>query len=386
MNITIIYHNGLAENSKAFYREFSRQGIKVSVIVPKKVKVEPVFAKDGLLSVSERDFESSFRLIPVDLINISRYNLGFHPLQLHKALKVAKPDIIQVLNEYTGIHVTQAIFSRNILFGRKTPVVAYAFENIRFKPLSFISKAFYSFILAYNRKYIDGVTGASTEAIENVKAFSSKIHTKLIFWGIDFNNFYPKDQNSSRKKIGLPENINLIGYFGRIIKEKGLEKLCQAVSKIPDCHLMLIGDGAYKDQLNRMIDSLQIKSRVHWYSCMSAGELVNYYNCLDVFVLPSQTTSVWKEQYGRVLVEAMACNIPIIGSTSGAIPEVLNGYPKHLIFKEDSVIGLINKIKKIAELKSLEKSDLNIFLNKFSIGNFVSKHIEFYEILLGDRK
>jgi len=51
--------------------------------------------------------------------------------------------------------------------------------------------------------------------------------------------------------------------------------------------------------------------------------VVKYMNCMDALALPSLTTPEWKEQYGRVIPEAMACGVPVVGSDSGAIPEVI---------------------------------------------------------------
>lgn len=94
-----------------------------------------------------------------------------------------------------------------------------------------------------------------------------------------------------------------------------------------------------------------MEDRVYFFNNIPQEELRSYYNSFDVFVLPSETISQWKEQYGRVLAEAMACHIPIIGSSSGAIPEVLSGYPKGLIFKEGDVSDLAEKIKEVENLR-----------------------------------
>lgn len=383
------------ESIKIFYREFSRQGVKVNVIVPKKIKLDSVYADKGFLMGANKDIEPSYNLIPIDLVNVYRYSLGFCIFQLFKAIKKTNPDIIYVLEEYTSFHTTQAIFCRNILYKRKVPILTYTFQNIQFKPslvrFSFkdlkgaIKKIIYPLIFKYNRKYVDGVIGVSTEAINNAKDFKRNVPTKRIFWGVDFSSFYPKERNRCRRKVSIPEDIKLVGYFGRIIEEKGLDKLSEAISKLEKHYLMLIGNGNYEQRLKRIIDSLGIKDKVYFYNTINNNKLVDYYNCLDVFVLPSQVTSSWKEQYGRVLVEAMACNIAVIGSSSGAIPEILNGYPKHLIFREGNVSDLVDKIKKIEKLKLTEDFNAQEFLTKFGVENFVSKHIEFYESLLKRR-
>ena len=78
----------------------------------------------------------------------------------------------------------------------------------------------------------------------------------------------------------------------------------------------------------------------------------------------------------------MSCQIPVVGSDSGAIPEVLNGYPKHLIFSEGNTDDLIDKLEKITDLKFPENFDVNNFLQNFSVENFVAEHIKFYKSLL----
>ena len=98
-----------------------------------------------------------------------------------------------------------------------------------------------------------------------------------------------------------------------------------------------------------------------------------------MFVLASKTTPGWKEQYGRVLVEAMACGLPVVGSSSGAIPEVLAGYPKGQIFEEENVQDLVFKIQMAYHLKFPEGFDLGNFLHKFDVENFVSEHLKFYK-------
>jgi glycosyltransferase involved in cell wall biosynthesis len=79
----------------------------------------------------------------------------------------------------------------------------------------------------------------------------------------------------------------------------------------------------------------------------------NLYAQADVLVLPSRGTPVWKEQYGRVLLEAMACKVPVIGSDSGAIPEVIGD--AGMIFKEDDANSLAHCFQRIIGNTALQK-------------------------------
>ncbi len=74
-------------------------------------------------------------------------------------------------------------------------------------------------------------------------------------------------------------------------------------------------------------------------------------NNLDVLVLPSRTTSVWKEQFGRVLTEAMACKVPVVGSSSGAIPEVIGD--AGLVYPEGDIRELAECLRLLMQSREL---------------------------------
>ena len=370
----------------------------MAVIAPSKVFVDKTDSISGFYQCDNACSQDGYRFFPVDLRKSNSYGEGFNFFQLFQAIRKIKPDIIHVFDEYSSVYLAQVILCRNILYGKKVPVVAYAFQNIPFKSPKFVfklsprffkrivRKILHPFLFALNKKYLNGVTGCSISALENIKMLGVKMPMRLIFWGVDFNIFCPKNRNLCKEKFKIPKKVKLIGYFGRIIKPKGLHNLIIAVSKVQDFNLMLVGNGHkgdnYENELNNLIHNLEIKNRVYRFDSVPKKDLVDYYNCLDFFVLPSQTINDWKEQYGRVLIEAMACHIPVIGSSSGAIPEVLGGYPKGLIFQEDSVDDLVDKINKIDDLEFPENFDIDRFLYKFSVENFVSEHIKFYKKLL----
>ena len=83
---------------------------------------------------------------------------------------------------------------------------------------------------------------------------------------------------------------------------------------------------------------MQIADRVRFLPWMPSAQTVDYYRSLDVLVLPSRSRSNWKEQFGRVLVDAMACGVPVIGSTCGEIPNVIGD--AGLIFPEGDAAAL----------------------------------------------
>ena len=150
--------------------------------------------------------------------------------------------------------------------------------------------------------------------------------------GIDVTQFYPPE----RPPVPAPF---VIGYAGRIAEEKGLRTLFGSVGQLPgEWELRLIGAGPLSAELQRIADAAGWAGRLRWLGFVPRHTLPDQYRQMHTLVLPSQTTPRWKEQFGRVLIEAMACGVPVVGSSSGAIPEVIGD--AGLVFPEGDAQAL----------------------------------------------
>jgi glycosyltransferase involved in cell wall biosynthesis len=122
----------------------------------------------------------------------------------------------------------------------------------------------------------------------------------------------------------LPVRPFTIGYFGRLIEEKGVTLLLDAVAALHgDWRLLLLGGGPLRQTLEERAKALGISDRVSFAPQVPSTQMPEMYHQIDVLALPSLTKPNWKEQFGRVLVEAMCSGVPVIGSDSGAIPSVI---------------------------------------------------------------
>src|SRR5207244_8488209 len=101
------------------------------------------------------------------------------------------------------------------------------------------------------------------------------------------------------------------------------------------------------DSLPGLAQSLGIASRVQSAPWVSSAEMPQFYNSLDLLVVPSLTQPNWKEQFGRVLIEAMACGIPVIGSDSGEIPNVIG--EAGIIVPEGNVPALARALETLVQ-------------------------------------
>ncbi|MCB0126898.1 MAG: glycosyltransferase family 4 protein, partial [Caldilineaceae bacterium] len=115
-----------------------------------------------------------------------------------------------------------------------------------------------------------------------------------------------------------------IGYAGGLLPEKGVDLLLRACAGLQGSwQLSIAGEGSEQVPLQKLAATLGIAERVTWVGKVDSEAMADFYRTLDLFVLPSRTQPNWKEQFGRVLIEAMACAVCVVGSDSGEIPNVI---------------------------------------------------------------
>jgi glycosyltransferase involved in cell wall biosynthesis len=164
----------------------------------------------------------------------------------------------------------------------------------------------------------------------------------------------PSKIAATRVRLGLQQRT--VGYFGRLTPEKGLHLLIEALAQLQDLPWSFLLDHfsdyqtKYTCDLQEKIERLGLQSRVVYFDAKH-DEMPDYMNAVDIVVLPSVSTPKWKEQYGRVLPEAMACGKVVVGSDSGAIPELVGKYGH--IFPEGNVTALAAVLRDL-----LTRSDL----------------------------
>jgi glycosyltransferase involved in cell wall biosynthesis len=135
-------------------------------------------------------------------------------------------------------------------------------------------------------------------------------------FGVDPHLFFP----SSSPPSGPP----VIGFLARLVEEKGLSVLLDALGGLPgEWRLHIIGKGPLEASGRLRADQLGIGERITWEPGVASVEIPERMRSFTLLVQPSLTRRHWKEQFGRALMEAMACGVPVVGSQSGEIPQVV---------------------------------------------------------------
>jgi len=160
-----------------------------------------------------------------------------------------------------------------------------------------------------------------------------------------------------RRSARRPSQPTLtIGYVGRLVEEKGVDLLLHAASKLTGpWDMKILGSGPGRKRLEQMAQWLGLGSnRVTFDEQIPSTHMPNYLSGLDALVLPSLTRSNWKEQFGRVLIEAMACEVVTVGARSGAIPEVIGD--AGLLFDEGDADDLQAQLQRLINDVPLRQS------------------------------
>ena len=163
------------------------------------------------------------------------------------------------------------------------------------------------------------------------RALSADSHNKLVRLapGIDTDHFSPaKKSPRVRRELGL-EDKKVIVSVGRLVHRKGQDFLIDALpiiaQNIPNVHLLLVGEGPYRSELEKRANSLGVKERITFIGRVQYAELPEYICAGDIFAMPSRSrlAGLEVEGLGIVYLEASACGLPVIGGVSGGAPDAV---------------------------------------------------------------
>ncbi|MEA5573568.1 glycosyltransferase [Calothrix sp. UHCC 0171] len=252
----------------------------------------------------------------------------YAPWQIWQVLHNFRPDIVQVEEEVFSLCTFElAIWSR---FTGK-PLVVFGWENMDRK-LSLLRCWIRRFVLNTASLIIAG----NQEGGDLLKLWGYKGTIEVMPQiGVDTTLFAPQSGEHNHDEFQ-------IGFLGRLVPEKGIDILLAAVAKLRHkgliCRIILCGLGTEETALRQKAEKLQIADSVIWRGAVPHDQAPMEMNKFDVLVLPSRTIDTWKEQFGHVLIEAMAMGIPVVGSTCGEIPNVIAR--SDLVFEEEDTEGL----------------------------------------------
>ncbi len=375
IKVLLVYHGAALKPSRMLFEAIANHpGIWLRVLAPKK-GFNPM--RQTFLEIPE-PYLGDYELVTGNVFNSQKEISGPYRSGLFKEIRRFKPDVIHIFNEAKSNLLLQALVYRN-WFHRKAKVLFFGFENIVRPSASAMGQWKWEYVC----KYVDGGAYANSEGMNKLFALGlPKSNVHLTYWGIPLTQFRPERNEEFRKKLGVNSKF-LIGYVGRITQDKGIWTILHAMKYVPhDVECLIVGDGPWSEIFQEKRSAYNLENRIHWIKRVDDFEVPHYLNAMDAFVLASEETEHWKEQFGRVLAEAMACGLPVIGTDSGAIPEVIGD--AGIIFHEKDPAALASAILDLYEHPETRRNFAEKGIKRsnelFSCDAFASKLVSIYKL------
>ena len=286
----------------------------------------------------ERAYTAGYALVVEQMLFNGHFHTHFYP-RLGRRIAQVRPDLVHVDEEPYNFATAHATWLAR-RWGART--LFFSWQNINRpypRPFRWVER----YVLCHSDYGIVGNQAAGQ--VWRDKGYNGPLAVIPQF-GVDPELFQPDDRSPRREFV--------IGYIGRLVFEKGVDMLIKAAAALPGSwRLVFCGGGPERETLELLAQELNISDRITFDGWQDSIQMPQYYRKLDVLALPSRTRPNWMEQFGRVLVEAMACGVPVVGSTSGEIPNVIGD--AGLIFQEDNVTQLRRQLLRLQQQPDLRR-------------------------------
>jgi glycosyltransferase involved in cell wall biosynthesis len=314
----------------------------------------PAHYRDDLLDVRQASAQGRYLQLAVPMVGKASdpHRAFYRTLTFH--LRRFRPDIIHAEEEPDSLSALQVAWLRR-LWAPRARLLLHTWQNLD-RPKS----AAVQWVMHQTLRAADLIFCANSEAVALLRRYSFNGATPIVpAIGVDTEIFHPCPEEHSVRGEGDRQPSYVIGFVGRLVPEKGIDILLRAVAALQGSDLAhpvrlhLVGEGPLRSELQALAMQLAIADRVEFLGPRTPAQIADLLCSFDLVALPSRTTPVWKEQLGRALLEAMACGVPVIGSDSGAIPEVVGD--AGLIVPEGDAAALADAMARLLSSPELRR-------------------------------
>lgn len=321
----------------------------------------------------EKEFrEKGFNLLTLPIRTKSELNPKIY-LALPRLLRFLKENQIQVMHAHT----------------RVTQVMAFGLSRMSGVPFISTCHGFYKRRLG--RRLLpawgDQIVAISDPVAENLRE-SFRVdpeRLRVIYNGVDLEalrgRYQSHDRTKAKKEFGFSEDSKVVGITARLVSDKGHEYLIRALGDLglefPELRLLIVGDGKHRKHLEALCHALKLSERVHFTGNLQ--DVSKPLAAMDIFVLPA----VWREGFGLSIVEAMACEVPVIVTNIWALNALIQDGVDGILVEPKSVGGLAEGIRKFYRNPALQqfigKNGRRTADSRFSLERMVNELEKVYE-------
>lgn len=331
--------------------------------------VPPTWREPSSPLVLDRQYTEGYELVVSPIRFDGHFHL-FHFAHLGHVLEMARPDLLHVDEEPYNL---ACFLAAREAARQRIPYLFFTWQNLDRSyppPFSWLERYVY-------RHAAWAVAGSDTAAnVLRAKGFRGP-SSVIPQFGVDPELFAPDPES----RQGAASRPFTIGYAGRLVREKGVDLLIEACAGLAaDFRLVILGRGAEQRALEVRVGQVGLGDRVIWRGAVPSVQMADEYRQFDAVVLPSRSRPNWREQFGRVLVEAMACGVPVVGSTCGEVPAVIGD--AGLLFPEGNADALRAALQQLIDKPGLaaelaERGRLRV-LERFTHRRIAQQTAELY--------
>jgi len=343
MRVIIVGHSYVTKVMQGKLNALVDETIEVGLILPKQWNARAW----NVIQSAHQPKNSPIKFFPINVFfNGSITGHLYSPLRIAKILHSFQPNVIHIDAEVFSIVAFELIYLAKVY---RIPVLVSGPRIYSVQHLNSIQKFALKGVLREADSICVGSKGGHDRLVEwGYNGIISKVQP----FGVDETIFYPKARNNSN----CEDSLVMIGFIGRIVPEKGIETLLRSVREIArrkmnsQFILKVYGSGESEQEFKALSVNIGVSHLVQWEGFVDHDTIAGYIRDLDIVVLPSITTPTWREMFGVVLIQAMASGVAVVGSDSGAIPDVIGR--SDVIFKEGDYYDLANILESLVNSKS----------------------------------
>jgi len=325
IDILVVSHACLTSINRAPYRLLAAMGWNIEIVTADEIASRDITRRADPATPDD----PPMHFLPLRGNNMRLWSF----VGLRDVLTRRQPRIVMLdYDPGTRIALETGWFTR----GKGTRIACLSYDNIlrsvfgelRRSPAAAARAGGTRVLSALARLAVDHVFVLSNDSADVMERMGFRGRVSRIPLGFDPALFRPDPAARTRVRSALGLHELTFAYFGRLIPEKGAHLLLEALHRLRNRPWQLLMDRfsdyrhPYTRELTALIERLELKDRVVTFDAPH-DEIGDYMNAADVVVMPSQSTERWKEQYGRVAAESMACGRLVVVSDSGALPELI---------------------------------------------------------------
>lgn len=293
-------------------------------------------------------FNADLQRIPV----FNNGNIIMHAYRTRWGRRLAEiqPNLIYMNHEPYAVATAQLCLANRR--GKRVPFGFYSCQNLLKcypPPFSWLEK------MVYQQSAFALPITAEVQDVLHQKGYAGLMEVCVL--PLDPTLYHPGLRLVSPSTLQGAVERPLLGFAGRAVEAKGLRTLATALTQVRDLdwRFVLVGEGDFLPTFKRLMEEAGLIDRVQCTGYIPHTETPRWLAAMDVLIVPSETQPNWKEQFGRVIPEALACGTPVIGSDSGEIPRLINRSQGGLVFPERDASALAAALRRLLQEPATRK-------------------------------